>query len=180
MTFRLPKVIDDDIPIALDLDMVVEDDENNVNIDHDQRDDVDNLFNVYGYIKCSVISFLIFDRQGWKQAKAVLEAIRKSHASDPPGVLISYFVKKDLCGLPVYCCTRAQFWLIAFSLTIVCVTTFYHYNPWLVQALSTLRADVDQEFIPSCADSYGNSHHLVDFEQFGICPIFQKIIDTFG
>ncbi|KAG2212586.1 hypothetical protein INT47_000562 [Mucor saturninus] len=167
---------------------------------------VDNLFNVYGHIKCTVTGFPLFDRHGWKQAKAVLEAIRKGHVSDPPGISFYYLVKRDSRGLPVYRCTRGtnsvegginQNIIRKFSsfnagpFLADCaladcrlrhnISHRSHYNPWLVQALNKLRADVDQEFIPSYADSYGNSHHLVDSnEQFGICPVSQEVIDTFS
>ncbi|KAG2212592.1 hypothetical protein INT47_000568 [Mucor saturninus] len=144
---------------------------------------VDNLFNVYGHIECAVTGFPLFDRQGWKQAKAVLEAIRIGHVSDPPGISFYYLVKRDSLGLPVYRCTRgtnsveggihqniirkfSSFnagpfladWALAdyrlrHNISVGSRNRFNiehrsHYNPWLVQALNTLRDDVDQEIIP--------------------------------
>lgn len=44
-----------------------------------------------------------------------------------------------------------------------------------------MRADVNQSFIPSYSDSFGNSHHYVDSnEQFGICPISRKLVKKYG
>ncbi|KAG2193946.1 hypothetical protein INT47_003516 [Mucor saturninus] len=218
------QITSDDIPISVDLNMVVDDESEDEERDDEEVYDfieqnnstdpdwvlkrvrryvpspnvllpvVDNLFNVYGYIKCTVTVFPLFYRHGWKQAKAVLEAIRKGHVSDPPGILFYYLVKRDSRGLPVYCCTRGPFladctfadYRLRHNISVGSRNRFNiehrsHYNPSLVQALNTLRADVDQEFIPSYADSYGNSHHLVDSnEQFGICPVSQEVIDTFN
>ncbi|KAI7887943.1 uncharacterized protein EV154DRAFT_594948 [Mucor mucedo] len=162
---------------------------------------VDNLFNVDRHIKCAVTGFPLFDRQGWNDTPGILfyylikgdsrrfSVYRCTRGTNSvEGGIHQNIIRKFNsfnAGLFLADCALADYRL-RHNISVGSRNRFNiehrsHYNPWLVQALNTLRADFDQEFIPSYTNSYGISHHLVDSnEKFGICPVSQEIIDTFS
>ena len=68
--------------------------------------DVYNLLITFGPLKCTSSNHPLFDTQAWKDARNLLQLIGKGYLSDPPGVSLYIFRRRDENGLAVYHCLR--------------------------------------------------------------------------
>src|SRR5882762_8366201 len=67
---------------------------------------LNELFQCWGPIKCTVTGQALFSEETWKKVKGVLHDVRKGWISDPIGIPLYSIRFHDKHGLPVYHCIR--------------------------------------------------------------------------